>query len=70
MRSVAHLIDGVGLQHVDTTHVIGPDAAADLDDDRVLLTVDDLELRAGRPLIHGLPLPACRWVRMGCYARR
>ena len=48
MCSVAHLVNGIGLQHLVTVHVIRADAAADLDDDRVLILEGDLELGAGR----------------------
>lgn len=61
MRSVAHLVDGIRLQHLVTAHVVAADAAADLDDDSVLLAVGNLELFTGRYVGHGRPL--C--VRMG-----
>src|SRR5512142_1554201 len=67
VRAVAHLPGRVGLQHVAVTRPVAADAAADLDDRRVLVTGADLELPAGRCECHDVPF---RWMpRTGWVAR-
>src|SRR5512142_2440084 len=67
MGAVAHLPGRVGLQHVTVARAVAADAAADLDDRRVLVTGADLELPAGRCECHDVPF---RWMpRTGWVAR-
>src|SRR5581483_10757083 len=58
VSAVADRLERVGLEHVAPAVAVGADAAADLDDGRALLAVDDLELLAGGRRWHAVRLPS------------